>query len=85
MFVHTELHIRKRVFALLVLMVFLFSLLTIRIGYLTISRSEELTQRGVRQWTRSGLYRQRRSTKDIGHIFVCTNDMSDFGFIGRSG
>ncbi|MBP3647674.1 MAG: PASTA domain-containing protein [Clostridia bacterium] len=59
---HTELHIRKRVFALLVLMVFLFSLLTIRIGYLTISRSEELTQRGVRQWTRSGTVYARRGS-----------------------
>ena len=62
MFVHTELHIRKRVFALLVLMVFLFTLLTLRIAYLTTSRSEELTQRGVRQWTRSGTVYARRGS-----------------------
>ena len=62
MFVHTELHIRRRVFALLVLMVFLFTLLTLRIAYLTTSRSEELTQRGVRQWTRSGTVYARRGS-----------------------
>ena len=65
MFVYTELHIRKRVFALLVLMVFVFSLLSLRIIYLTTSRSEELTLRGVRQWTRSGtVYARRGSIQD---------------------
>ena len=37
------------------------------------------------QWTnagheRDGIYRERGPAKNIGHIFVCTNDMSDFGF-----
>ena len=50
----TELHIRKRVFALLMMLAFLFSLLTLRITYLTTARSSELTQRGISQWTREG-------------------------------
>ncbi len=58
----TELHIRRRVFALLVLLVFVFFLLTLRIAYLTTTRSEELTQRGVRQWTRSGTVYARRGS-----------------------
>lgn len=56
----TELHIRKRVFALLVMLVFLFGLLTLRIAYLTTTRSEELTLRGIRQWTREGTVYARR-------------------------
>lgn len=58
----TELHIRKRVFALLMLLVFLFSLLTLRIVYLTTALSADLTRRGVRQWTREGTVYARRGS-----------------------
>ncbi len=58
----TELHIRKRVFALLLLLTFLFFLLTLRIAYLTTARSAELTRRGVSQWTREGTVYARRGS-----------------------
>ena len=58
----TELHIRKRVFALLMMLAFLFSLLTLRITYLTTARSSELTQRGISQWTREGTVYARRGS-----------------------
>ncbi len=58
----TELHIRKRVFALLMLLVFLFSLLMLRIVYLTTALSADLTRRGVRQWTREGTVYARRGS-----------------------
>ena len=58
----TELHIRKRVFALLMILTFLFSLLTLRIAYLTTARSSELTQRGISQWTREGTVYARRGS-----------------------
>lgn len=55
-----ELHIRKRVLTLLVLLIFLFGILVCRIAYLTTARSAELTSRGVRQWTREGTVYARR-------------------------
>ena len=55
-----ELHIRKRVLTLLVLLTFLFGVLVCRIAYLTTARSAELTSRGVRQWTREGTVYARR-------------------------
>lgn len=55
-----ELHIRKRVLTLLVLLIFLFGVLVCRIAYLTTARSSELTSRGVRQWTREGTVYARR-------------------------
>lgn len=58
----TELHIRRRVFALLMLMVFLFVLLFLRVTYLTTTLSGELTARGVRQWTREGTVYARRGS-----------------------
>ena len=58
----TELHIRKRVFALLMMLAFLFLLLTLRIAYLTTARSSELTQRGISQWTREGTVYARRGS-----------------------
>lgn len=58
----TELHIRKRVFALLMMLAFLFSLLTLRIAYLTTARSSELTQHGISQWTREGTVYARRGS-----------------------
>ena len=61
----TELHIRKRVFLLLVAFVFLFTFLTARIAYLTTAQSAALTRRGVRQWTREGVvYARRGSIED---------------------
>ena len=56
----TELHIRKRVLTLLVILIFLFGVLMCRIAYLTTARSAELTSRGVRQWTREGTVYARR-------------------------
>ncbi|MEG2315307.1 MAG: hypothetical protein RSC91_03755, partial [Clostridia bacterium] len=56
----TELHIRKRVFILLVLLVCLLVLLMARIAYLTTSESASLTARGIRQWTREGTVYARR-------------------------
>ena len=65
MFVHTELHIRRRVFALLLILNFVFLLLALRIAYLTTTLSEELTSRGVKQWTRSGtVYARRGNVED---------------------
>ena len=55
-----ELHIRKRVFALLILLVLVFALLFWRIAFLTTIRSQELTARGVQQWTREGTVFARR-------------------------
>lgn len=55
-----ELHIRKRVLTLLVLLIFLFGVLVCRIAYLTTARSAELTSQGVRQWTREGTVYARR-------------------------
>ena len=55
-----ELHIRKRVLTLLVILIFLFGILVCRIAYLTTARSAELTSRGVRQWTREGTVYARR-------------------------
>lgn len=55
-----ELHIRKRVLTLLVILIFLFGVLVCRIAYLTTARSAELTSRGVRQWTREGTVYARR-------------------------
>jgi len=58
----TELHIRKRVFTLLLLLIFVFVLLFLRITYLTTTLSNELTARGVKQWTREGTVYARRGS-----------------------
>ena len=58
----TELHIRKRAFALLMMIAFFFSMLVLRIAYLTTARSSELTQRGISQWTREGTVYARRGS-----------------------
>ena len=55
-----ELHIRKRVLALLMLLVLLFTLLVVRIAYLTTAQSDTLTRRGISQWTREGTVYARR-------------------------
>ncbi len=60
-----ELHIRKRVFTMLVLLGFLFAVLFLRLVYLTTAQSASLTQRGIRQWTREGtVYARRGSIQD---------------------
>ncbi|MEG0638451.1 MAG: penicillin-binding transpeptidase domain-containing protein [Clostridia bacterium] len=56
----TELHIRKRVFILLMLLVILYCLLAARITFLTTVESSALTSRGVAQWTREGTVYARR-------------------------
>ncbi|MBE5801888.1 MAG: PASTA domain-containing protein [Clostridiales bacterium] len=56
----TELHIRKRILALLLIFIFLFFVLFLRIANLTIFQSAALTQRGIRQWTREGTVYARR-------------------------
>ncbi len=68
----TELHIRKRVFALLIMLVFLFAVLVARIAYLTTAQSASLTERGIRQWTREGtVYARRGSILDTnGQVLV---------------
>ncbi|MCI5955910.1 MAG: stage V sporulation protein D, partial [Clostridiales bacterium] len=42
------------------MMVFLFTLLVLRVAYLTTAQSAALTQRGIRQWTREGTVYARR-------------------------
>ena len=68
----TELHIRKRVFALLMMLVFLFAVLVARIAYLTTAQSASLTERGIRQWTREGtVYARRGNILDTnGQVLV---------------
>lgn len=56
----TGLHVRKRILGLLLLFVLLFFLLFVRIFWLTTFRSADLTQRGIRQWTREGIVYARR-------------------------
>ena len=46
---------RRRLAIFLGIMSLLFLLVAVRIGYLTLVRGEELTLRGVRQWTREGV------------------------------
>ena len=56
----TELKIRKRLLILLLVMTGLFAFIGVRIGELTMIRGEELTARGVRQWTREGVVTAQR-------------------------
>ncbi len=55
-----ELFIRKRLLLLTLALIGLFALVGIQIGSLTIFRAEELTQKGVDQWTREGVVSSRR-------------------------
>ena len=55
-----ELFIRKRLLLLTLALTGLFALVSIQIGSLTIFRAEELTQKGVDQWTREGIVSARR-------------------------
>lgn len=58
----TELKTRKRLVTMLVMTSLLFALVGVRIGYLTLIRGEELTARGVRQWTRQGVVTAQRGS-----------------------
>lgn len=53
---------RKRLLTMLTALTLLFALVGIRIGDLTLTQSEALTARGVRQWTREGIVNARRGT-----------------------
>ena len=55
-----ELFIRKRLLLLTLALIGLFALVGIQIGSLTVLRAEELTKKGVDQWTREGVVSARR-------------------------
>ncbi|MGN0779922.1 MAG: penicillin-binding transpeptidase domain-containing protein [Aristaeellaceae bacterium] len=59
---HAELKVRKRMLLLVVILGALFLVAALRIGQLTILEHDELTQRGVRQWTKEGVVTARRGT-----------------------
>ena len=58
--VHPELKVRKRMLKLTVVLAGLFGLVVLRVAQLTILQSEELTARGVSQWTKQGTVTARR-------------------------
>jgi len=57
---HPELLLRKRTLLMTLLLTACFLLAVWRIGCLTIRDSEDLTQRGIRQWTKTGVVTARR-------------------------
>ena len=57
-----ELIIRKRMLTMLAVLTLLFLLVGVRIGSLTLFQGEELTARGVRQWTREGVVAAQRGS-----------------------
>lgn len=57
---HPELLVRKRMLLVAAMMGVLFLLVVLRLGQLTILESEELTSRGVSQWTKEGIVTARR-------------------------
>lgn len=57
---HPELLVRKRMMLLTLVLLVLFGLVLLRVGRLTTVQSEELTQRGVNQWTKAGTVTARR-------------------------
>lgn len=59
---HPELFVRKRLLLVMILLFLLFGMVGLRIGSLTILQAEELTARGVNQWTRQGAVSARRGT-----------------------
>ncbi|MEG0766494.1 MAG: penicillin-binding transpeptidase domain-containing protein, partial [Clostridia bacterium] len=54
--------VRKRLLWLTATITFLFCMVLLRVGQLTIVDAEELTMRGVRQWTRDGIVSAPRGT-----------------------
>ena len=59
---HPELTVRKRLLLLTIALVLLFAVVGVRIGSLAIFQAEDLTARGVRQWTREGVVSARRGS-----------------------
>ena len=59
---HPELQVRKRMLLMTLVLGALFLLTVWRIGSLTIQQAEELTERGIRQWTKAGVVTARRGT-----------------------
>ncbi len=57
-----ELKIRKRMLTMLAMLTFLFLVVGVRIGSLTLFQGEALTARGVQQWTREGVVIARRGS-----------------------
>lgn len=57
---HPELKVRKRMLLLTVIVIGLFGLVVLRVAQLTILQSDELTARGVSQWTKQGTVTSRR-------------------------
>lgn len=56
----TELFIRKRIWKLMIALVALYGAVLVRIISLTVIQGEELTARGVQQWTQEGKVEARR-------------------------
>ncbi|MBQ8653544.1 MAG: PASTA domain-containing protein [Clostridia bacterium] len=59
---HPELKVRKRMLLLALILLALFLLVAGRLWQLTVLESEELTRRGVSQWTKEGVVTARRGT-----------------------
>lgn len=57
---HPELKVRKRMLKLTAVVIGLFGLVVLRVAQLTILQSDELTARGVSQWTKQGTVTSRR-------------------------
>ena len=58
----TELFIRKRIWKLMIALVALYGAVLVRIISLTVIQGEELTARGVKQWTQEGKVEARRGS-----------------------
>ena len=59
---HPELLVRKRMLLMTLLLGAMFLLVALRLGQLTILERDELTRRGVSQWTKEGVVTARRGT-----------------------
>ena len=59
---HPELKVRKRMLLLAAILGMLFLLVIGRLWQLTVLESDELTRRGVSQWTKEGVVTARRGT-----------------------
>lgn len=57
---HPELQVRKRMLLMTVILAGMFLLVVARLWQLTVLDAEELTRRGVRQWTKEGIVTARR-------------------------
>ena len=57
-----EILIRQRIWKLMIVLVALFGAITVRIVSLTVIQGEELTARGVRQWTQEGKVSAQRGS-----------------------